>query len=256
MAAKEENDAGSDPRPRDLHRLDHHHPHHHDHHVQWVDNIGISIIHNDNDIHNDNHNDNDNDNNGYGDGGDDYLHGINNDADTKRTTGTDEASSANRSSPRKSSPSPPPPGGSILRPSINGATPLGGGSGNTGGDHRGPLCSLFRGMRRDLKARLPLYPDDWKTPTSLCRVANAAVFAFVVQLIPALIFAELLDKTTEGSLGVAETLLSAGIIGVIYAVLSGQPLVLVGITGCVCVCVCVCVLYCVVLCIGVCIGVY
>jgi hypothetical protein len=34
-----------------------------------------------------------------------------------------------------------------------------------------------------------------------------------------------------GSLSVAETLLSAGIIGIIYAVLSGQPLVLIGITG-------------------------
>ena len=56
-------------------------------------------------------------------------------------------------------------------------------------------------------------------------------FAFIIQLIPALIFAELLDKTTNGSLSVAETLLSAGIIGILYSILSGQPLVLIGITG-------------------------
>lgn len=70
-----------------------------------------------------------------------------------------------------------------------------------------------------------------KSPNSVFTILNAIFFAFVVQLIPALIFAELLDKQTFGNLATAEVLLSAGIIGVIYALLSGQPLVLLGITG-------------------------
>lgn len=94
-----------------------------------------------------------------------------------------------------------------------------------------PMIQFLTGMREDLKARIPLYADDWKRPKSLITVLNAIFFAFVVQLIPALIFAELLDKQTEGSLAVAEVLLSAGIIGVIYALMSGQPIVLLGITG-------------------------
>mmetsp|Transcript_15955 Transcript_15955/g.44710 ORF Transcript_15955/g.44710 Transcript_15955/m.44710 type:complete len:800 (-) Transcript_15955:55-2454(-) len=90
----------------------------------------------------------------------------------------------------------------------------------------------FKGIISDLQARVPLYSSDWlQRPKSIVRVVNATCFAFVVQLIPALIFAELLNRKTEGSLAVPEVLLSAGIIGVIYAILSGQPLVLLGITG-------------------------
>eukprot|EP00980_Cylindrotheca_fusiformis_P007791 scaffold1669_cov129-Cylindrotheca_fusiformis.AAC.2 len=95
----------------------------------------------------------------------------------------------------------------------------------------GKYFQFWTGMQEDLRARIPLYADDWKRPKSLMTVLNATFFAFVVQLIPALIFAELLDQQTEGSLAVDEVLLSAGIIGVIYALLSGQPIVLLGITG-------------------------
>ncbi|KAL7544804.1 hypothetical protein ACHAWF_008176 [Thalassiosira exigua] len=90
---------------------------------------------------------------------------------------------------------------------------------------------LFTGLREDLAARAPYYRSDWGKPRSLLRVFNATIFAFVVQLIPALIFADLMEKKTKGNLAVAETLLSAAIIGIIYAIISGQPLTLLGITG-------------------------
>jgi hypothetical protein len=94
-----------------------------------------------------------------------------------------------------------------------------------------PLFQFMTGMQEDLKARLPLYADDWGRPKSYFTVINATIFAFSIQLIPALIFAELMDRETEGNLATAETLLSSGIIGVIYAVFAGQPLVIMGITG-------------------------
>jgi len=47
-------------------------------------------------------------------------------------------------------------------------------------------------MRDDLAARLPLYQDDWGRPKNIFTVVNATFFAFVIQLIPALIFAELM----------------------------------------------------------------
>ena len=78
-----------------------------------------------------------------------------------------------------------------------------------------PLFQFMTGMQSDLKARLPLYADDWGRPKSLFTVINATIFAFSIQLIPALIFAELMDRETEGNLATAETLLSSAIIGVI-----------------------------------------
>jgi hypothetical protein len=96
---------------------------------------------------------------------------------------------------------------------------------------KAPTFQFLTGMREDLAARIPFYLDDWKRPRSILKVVNATWFVFVVQLIPALIFAELLDKQTEGRLAVAEVILSAGLISVIYALMAGQALVLLGITG-------------------------
>jgi hypothetical protein len=94
-----------------------------------------------------------------------------------------------------------------------------------------PVLEFMTGMIDDLKLRLPLYKGDWGRPTNMARVFNATFYAFVVQLIPALIFAEVLDRQTNGNLAVPEVLLAAGVIGVIYAVFAGQPLTVLGITG-------------------------
>jgi len=125
-----------------------------------------------------------------------------------------------------------------------------------------PLFSLFTGMKHDLRARQPYYNcrtscfgdaattnkdepskpqgyayddyqirGDWSIPKHFFTVFNATIFAFVIQLIPALIFAELMDRQTDGNLATAETLLSSAIIGIMYAIGSGQPLVIMGITG-------------------------
>ncbi len=94
-----------------------------------------------------------------------------------------------------------------------------------------PIISFMTGMIQDLRARAPFYLDDWKKPTHMMTVINAVVYAFMVQLIPALIFSEILDRETGGKLAVAETLLSTGIMGIIYAIFAGQPLVIMGVTG-------------------------
>jgi hypothetical protein len=66
---------------------------------------------------------------------------------------------------------------------------------------------------------------------SVVTVLNASIYAFVIQLIPALIFAEIMNEHTQGNLSTAETLLSSAIAGILYAILAGQPLTLLGITG-------------------------
>jgi MFS superfamily sulfate permease-like transporter len=65
----------------------------------------------------------------------------------------------------------------------------------------------------------------------LFTVINVTVFAFVIQLIPALIFAEFMACETQNNIAMAEVLLSSAIIGIIYTVFAGQPLVIMGITG-------------------------
>ena len=92
------------------------------------------------------------------------------------------------------------------------------------------LIQFWTGIKQDFDARWPLYADDWKVDNYLT-VFNATIYAFVIQLIPALIFAELMDRETEGNLATAEVLLSSGIMGIIYALFAGQPLVIMGITG-------------------------
>mmetsp|Transcript_7173 Transcript_7173/g.16330 ORF Transcript_7173/g.16330 Transcript_7173/m.16330 type:complete len:364 (-) Transcript_7173:104-1195(-) len=99
------------------------------------------------------------------------------------------------------------------------------------------MLSFLTGMKNDLVARKPFYNfkangiGDWGKPDNFFTVFNATIFAFVIQLIPALIFAELMDRKTDGNLATAETLLSSAIMGIIYALFSGQPLVIMGITG-------------------------
>ena len=99
------------------------------------------------------------------------------------------------------------------------------------------LLSFLTGMKNDLIARQPYYNSkaagvgDWGMPDNFFTVFNATIFAFVIQLIPALIFADLMERQTDGNLATAETLLSSAIIGIIYAIFSGQPLVIMGITG-------------------------
>jgi hypothetical protein len=94
-----------------------------------------------------------------------------------------------------------------------------------------PLFQFLTGMKKDLDARMPFLRDDWSKPHNPSTVFNATIFAFVIQLIPALIFAELMDRQTEGNLATVETLMSSAIIGIIYAIFAGQPLVIMGITG-------------------------
>ena len=90
----------------------------------------------------------------------------------------------------------------------------------------------MKGLQKDWLYHKSSYKEGWnRRPKSISKVIAATIFAFCTQLIPALIFADLLDEMTNGSISVVETLLSAGIIGVIYSIIAGQSLVLLGITG-------------------------
>jgi anion exchange protein len=59
----------------------------------------------------------------------------------------------------------------------------------------------------------------------------AAIFMYFAALSGAIAFGGLMGAKTDGFMGISETLVCTAISGVIFAILSGQPLVIVGSTG-------------------------
>jgi hypothetical protein len=90
------------------------------------------------------------------------------------------------------------------------------------------------GVLSDIRNRAPFYWSDWRDGVSF-KALSAATFIFFSQAIPATTFAAFLSARTGGELGVAETLLSMGLGSLLFAVCAGQPLVIVGVTGPVCI---------------------
>jgi len=90
------------------------------------------------------------------------------------------------------------------------------------------------GLRADLKRRAPWYLSDWTEAfigPNRSQALASVIFLFFACLSPAVTFGLLFDQNTEGQLGVVEMILSSGISGIIYALLSGQPLCILGATG-------------------------
>ncbi|XP_064098024.1 anion exchange protein 3-like isoform X2 [Macrobrachium nipponense] len=111
-------------------------------------------------------------------------------------------------------------------------------SGNqAGGDRkpppRDPLIrhgKLFYGMIQDIKIRYPKYLSDIKDGIS-SQVLATAFFIFFACLSPAITFGGMYGDQMDNLIGVGETLLLTCINGVIFAVFSCQPLIIIGATG-------------------------
>ena len=92
----------------------------------------------------------------------------------------------------------------------------------------------FLGIRADLKRRAPYYLSDW-TDGWHPKVLAATAFMVFTSIAPAITFAATLstDTTDNGvtQLGPVEVILSTTITGCIFAIFSGQPLCIVGVTG-------------------------
>ena len=100
------------------------------------------------------------------------------------------------------------------------------------GKASGPKASSawFRGIARDLRRRAPHYVSDW-TDGHNAKTTASIFYMFFTSIAPAITFAELLDRSTKGKIGVVEVCLSSCLSGSIFSVFAGQPLVIVGVTG-------------------------
>ena len=87
-----------------------------------------------------------------------------------------------------------------------------------------------KGIFLDLKDRLPLYKQDWIDSFDY-RVIPSVIEPYFNNLLPALAFAEDMLDRTNNAYGVNEVLLSSAMAGIVFGLISGQPLCIVGVTG-------------------------
>lgn len=89
---------------------------------------------------------------------------------------------------------------------------------------------LAAGIVHDVRDRFPQYISDWKDSWNY-RVIPSVIETFLNNLLPALAFAQDMFDRTDNSYGVNEVLLSSAMAGIIFGILGGQPLCIVGVTG-------------------------
>ncbi|KAK4046404.1 hypothetical protein OIO90_006575 [Microbotryomycetes sp. JL221] len=93
----------------------------------------------------------------------------------------------------------------------------------------------FRGMYFDVRRRLPFYASDWTLgvikPNNWERVVGATVRMYFLNLFPALAYILDMNERTNGNYGVNEGILASAIAALTFAILSCQPLTIVGVTG-------------------------
>lgn len=93
------------------------------------------------------------------------------------------------------------------------------------------FSAIGQGVYSDFKDRFVPYYMGSVTDAYNYRVVPATVYIFFTNLFPAIAFAQDMFDHTNNSYGVNEILLSSGIGGVVFGLLSGSPLCIVGVTG-------------------------
>mmetsp|Transcript_6805 Transcript_6805/g.11461 ORF Transcript_6805/g.11461 Transcript_6805/m.11461 type:complete len:755 (+) Transcript_6805:62-2326(+) len=88
----------------------------------------------------------------------------------------------------------------------------------------------FGGLWGDVCRRAKSYLSDW-TDGFNSKTISATVLLYFACLAPAIAFGALLEKFTHGDMGAIECILSTFMCGTLYALFSGQPLLILGGTG-------------------------
>ena len=89
---------------------------------------------------------------------------------------------------------------------------------------------LFGGLRADVRRRLPHYVDDFRAGLNRKCVAST-LFLYFACLAPTVTFGGVMAQMTDNQIGVVEMIVAAAFCGVVYALVAGQPLNILGGTG-------------------------
>ncbi|KAL1210334.1 putative boron transporter 7 [Cardamine amara subsp. amara] len=88
----------------------------------------------------------------------------------------------------------------------------------------------FGGIINDFNGRRKCYKQDWLAAfNSGVRILAPTLYIFIASALPVIAFGEQLSRETDRSLGIAESLASTAICGIIHSVFGGQPLLIVGV---------------------------
>ncbi|KAJ8253106.1 hypothetical protein GJAV_G00209190 [Gymnothorax javanicus] len=88
----------------------------------------------------------------------------------------------------------------------------------------------FGGLIHDIRRRYPHYLSDIKDAVDTQCVA-AVIFIYFAALSPTITFGGLLGEKTHGMMGVSELIISTATLGVLFSLLAGQPLLIIGFSG-------------------------
>lgn len=88
----------------------------------------------------------------------------------------------------------------------------------------------FGGVIGDIRRRLPHYASDFRDGLHAKCLAST-LFLFFACLAPAVTFGGVLAIQTDGHIGAVEMILASAFCGVMFALLAGQPFVILGGTG-------------------------
>ncbi|XP_062862568.1 anion exchange protein 3 isoform X1 [Trichomycterus rosablanca] len=88
----------------------------------------------------------------------------------------------------------------------------------------------FGGLIHDIRRRYPHYISDLRDALDSQCIA-AVVFIYFAALSPTITFGGLLGEKTQGMMGVSELIISTSAVGVLFSLLAGQPLLIIGFSG-------------------------
>ncbi|MFC1759624.1 PTS sugar transporter subunit IIA, partial [Planctomycetota bacterium] len=88
----------------------------------------------------------------------------------------------------------------------------------------------FGGLIADVRRRLPHYVSDFKDGLH-SKCLGSTLFLFFACLAPAIIFGGLMHGETRGDIGAVEMIVATTFCGLVYSVIAGQPLIILGGTG-------------------------
>jgi mannitol/fructose-specific phosphotransferase system IIA component (Ntr-type) len=88
----------------------------------------------------------------------------------------------------------------------------------------------FAGIKADIRRRAPHYLSDFREGLRAKCLASI-VFMFFACLAPAVTFGGIMGQATGQAIGPSEMLISTAVCGLVYAVLAGQPLIILGGIG-------------------------
>mmetsp|Transcript_16877 Transcript_16877/g.31421 ORF Transcript_16877/g.31421 Transcript_16877/m.31421 type:complete len:558 (-) Transcript_16877:27-1700(-) len=88
------------------------------------------------------------------------------------------------------------------------------------------------GVRNDVARRAPWYGSDWTDGfRGGVKTFTAGLYMFFACLAPGIAFGAFFDQHSKGESGVVEYLITQSVSGIIFAIISGQPLIMLRPTG-------------------------